>query len=355
MKYERIMDIIDFANIPCTSGALEYLRKSDIGSNDLCTQAAFGSIRSTGRDRVLEALQDGAIKYRRHNRPAAEKELLAYPIARIIVSCINNNYLTKRYALAVAKSSYEHIKDLKSAVLLKELAADFGISIILDDMMNVSMHFTDYIRCAHVLHDPKWKLLNRTVEQGMLTISKGDLSRLMEEAVRKKVEAGLPHEVPQDIRKALNVYINEVQEAINARASKQDFSREGFDEVVPDCFPPCISSAIADVQANVNLSHTMRFAMTSFLLNIGMAPEKVTDIFKASPDFKEQATRYQISHINGASGTAYTCPACATMITNGNCPGKAPMCKKIEHPLVYYRRRVWILNKKQAAQVAHEH
>ncbi|MCE8423804.1 MAG: hypothetical protein J5U16_07735, partial [Candidatus Methanoperedens sp.] len=75
------MDIIDFANIPCTSGAMEYLRKSDIGSNDLYTQAAFESIRSTGKERVLEALKDGAIKYRRYNKLAAEKELLAYTIA----------------------------------------------------------------------------------------------------------------------------------------------------------------------------------------------------------------------------------------------------------------------------------
>ena len=189
----------------------------------------------------------------------------------------------------------------------------------------------------------------------MLTISKCDLARLMEEAVRKKVESGLPHEVPQGIREALKPYISEVQEAINTRASKQGFSRDGFGEVVPDCFPPCISTAIADVQANVNLSHTMRFSMTTFMLNIGMKPEKITEIFRASPDFSEQDTKYQISHINGASGTTYTCPACATMATNGNCPGKAPMCKKIEHPLVYYRRKVWILNKKQAAQVAHEH
>ncbi len=351
MKYERIMDIIDFANIPCTSGALEYLRKSDIGSNDLCTQAAFESIRTTGRDRVLEALQDGVIKYRRHNKPAAEKELLAYPIARINVSCIDNTYLTKRYALAVAKLSYEHVMGLKIDAL-KELAADFGINNTADSRnMNVVMHFTDYIHHAHVLHEPKWKLLNRTVVQGMLTISKGDLARLMEEAIRKKVESGLPHEVPQDIRDALEPYISEVQEAINARASKQDFSREGFGEVVPDCFPPCISSAIADVQANVNLSHTMRFAMTTFLLNIGMKPEKITEIFRASPDFSEQDTNYQISHINDASGTTYTCPACATMATNGNCPGKAPMCKKIGHPLVYYRRKVWILNKKQAREL----
>jgi len=259
------MDIIDFANIPCTSGALEYMRESDIVSHDLCTQAAFESIRSTGKERVLEALKDGAMKYRRFNKLAAEKELLAYLIARIIVSCINNNYLTKRYALAVAKSSYEHIKDLKNAVLLEELAEDFGISIIFDNMMNVSIHFTDFIRCAHVLHDPRWKLLNRTVKQGTLKISRDDLARLMEEVVRQKVEYGLPHEVPKDIQVALEPYLAEVMEIINTRASKQGFSKEGFSEVIPDYFPPCISTAIADVQANVNLSHTMRFAMTSFL------------------------------------------------------------------------------------------
>ncbi len=56
--------------------------------------------------------------------------------------------------------------------------------------------------------------------------------------------------------------------------SMQGFSREGFSEVIPDCFPPCISVAIADVQANVNLSHTMRFAMTSFLLNKWQLPGK---------------------------------------------------------------------------------
>jgi DNA primase large subunit len=308
------MDIIDFANIPCTSGALEYLRKSDIGLNDLCTQAVFESIRSTGKERVLEALKEGAMKYRRFNKLAAEKELLAYPIARIIVSCINNNYLTKRYALAVAKSSYEHIKDLKSAVILKELAVDFGICIIFDDMMNVSMHFTDYILCANVLHDPRWKLLNRTVKQSTLMISRDDLARLM--------ESGLPHEVPKDIQVALEPYIAEVREIINIGMSKQSFSRESFSQVIHDCFPPCISASVADVQANVNLSHTMRFAMTSFLLNIGMAPDKVTEIFKTSPDFKEQATCYQISHINGASGTTYICPACATMATQRQLPRK---------------------------------
>src|SRR5450756_2482112 len=119
----------------------------------------------------------------------------------------------------------------------------------------------------------------------MLTITKGDLAGMMDEVIRQNVELGLPHEVPQEIREALKQYINEVQDAANIRTNKQSFSKEGFSEVSPWCFPPCISSAIADAQANVNLSHSMRFAMTTFLLNIGIKPEKITDFFRASPAF----------------------------------------------------------------------
>ena len=265
-------------------------------------------------------------------------------MARILVSCINNNYLTKRYALAVAKMSYEHIQRLDTS-RLKELASSFSINITTDMKgREVTMHFTDYLSHLHGLHDPKWKLLNRTVKGGSITISRGDFSRMMEEEVRVRVEVGLPHEVPQDIREALEEYVSEVQGLMSARVNKQGFARDVFNEVVPTCFPPCISSAISDAQANINLSHTARFAMTSFLLNIGMTVEKIVEIFKTSPDFKEQATNYQIDNIKGSSGEGYICPSCSTMSVNGNCPGKK-QCKKVKNPLVYYRRRVWLMNK----------
>src|SRR5660398_81028 len=75
-------------------------------SVDICTDVAYESVRSTATGHIIEALQNGTLKYRRYNEPAANKELLAYPVARMIVSSINNTYLTKRYALAVAKLAY---------------------------------------------------------------------------------------------------------------------------------------------------------------------------------------------------------------------------------------------------------
>jgi hypothetical protein len=56
------------------------------------------------------------------------------------------------------------------AIALGELAAEFGINATVDARtMSASIHFTDYIHHAHVLHEPKWKLSSRTVKVGMLT------------------------------------------------------------------------------------------------------------------------------------------------------------------------------------------
>lgn len=35
----------------------------------------------------------------------------------------------------------------------------------------------------------------------------------------------------------------------------------------------------------MNLAHSMRFAMTSFLLNVGMSVDEILNLFNISPDF----------------------------------------------------------------------
>jgi DNA primase large subunit len=89
----------------------------------------------------------------------------------------------------------------------------------------------------------------------------------------------------------------------------------------------------------------MRFALTSFLLNIGMNVEGIIGLFRVSPDFDEERTRYQVMHIQGATGTVYKSPSCDTMVTYGNCVGKEHLCERISHPLGYYRKKAWILSK----------
>jgi DNA primase large subunit len=335
------MDVFDFANFPFVNDAAKYVEALDFQLDELFSEKAFEQIRERGKDRVLEAISEGITRNVCSDRVGAEKELLSYPVARILVSCINDGYLIRRYALAEAKSAYERVKELKD-IKLKELADDFNIDAEINER-SVIIHFTDYIRYASAIHEPKWKLVNRNMDRGKVTVIKEDFSRVLEEAVRKRIESSLPLEVPAKICTSLERYLLEIRNSLTTR--KSEFSIEEFKEIMPDCFPPCMVHALSNAQAGVNLPHSMRFALTSFLLNIGMNAEGVIELFKVSPDFDEERTRYQVMHIHGATGTTYTSPSCATMITYGNCYGKEALCERISHPLNYYRRKAWMLKR----------
>ena len=98
---------------------------------------------------------------------------------------------------------------------------------------------------------------------------------------------------------------------------------------------------LSDSLHGVNLPHSGRFALVSFLHTIGMDSEQILTLFAQSPDFDESKSSYQIKHITGELNNTdgYTPPECHTMKTNGLCPGEDPLCEKewMNHPLIYYR------------------
>lgn len=340
------MDVFKLAYFPFINAASKYVESLDLELDELFSERAFEQVRERGKIRVLEAIGDGITRNVYPDRVSAEKELLSYPVARILISCIKDSYLIKQYSLKEAKSSYEKVKELNDDEL-KDLALDFNINAAFDGK-RAFIHFTDYIRYANVIHELKWKLVNRNIDHGKVSLPREDFFRIIEEAIRKKIEFGLPLAVPPHICTLLGQYLEDIRNALTMRKSK--FSIEEFKEIMPDCFPPCITYAISNVRAGVNLAHSMRFALVSYLLNIGMNTDGIIELFKVSPDFDEERTRYQVNHIHGATGTTYTSPSCATMVTYGNCYGKEALCNSISHPLSYYRKKAWILKKRKTGK-----
>lgn len=333
------MDVFDFANFPFVNSALRYVEGLDFQLDELFSELAFEGVRGRGKERVLQAMGDGIEKPDISDETYAKMELLSYPVARILVSCINDAFLIRRYSLAEAKSAHELLRKLP-VTSLKEFATDFSIDANISEQ-GTSMHFTDYIRFA--VRDPKWKLINRNMDHGMVHLSKEEFTRIMEEAVRKRIESALPVDVPPEICAALETALQEIRNEMEARRS--EFNIEEFKEIMPDCFPPCVVHALGSVSSGVNLTHSARFALTSFLLNIGMNVEGIIGMFNVSPDFDEERTRYQVLHIQGGTGTTYKSPSCPTMLTYGNCIGKDSVCERISHPLGYYRKKAWLLGK----------
>jgi len=318
---------------PFTEEAAEHVRRSGFSLEGLLEKPYFQPVRKRAMERVQGAISGDIPDRRANTEPQLLSELLSYPLARVIVSCLGDDLLIRRYALAEAKMAHSRMQRDKDDILA--LAADLGFDPRGSEPWK--LHFSEYIRSAHRMRSQKWKLVNRDLKDGYITVTKEELTRLMEEKVRDIVLKGLPLELGEDICNKLEEYIKPVRADLESLKAR---NRVDLGKVTESAFPPCIKRMLEQVAANANLAHSARFALTSFLLQINMSPDQVIGLFNTSPDFDQERTRYQVEHIAGSSGTKYKPPSCATMATYGNCPGEDDLCRRIRHPLSYYERRI---------------
>jgi DNA primase large subunit len=325
------------SDYPFTQEAAEHVRSLGYSLDNLLGKTSFKSVRGRAAERVAGAIS-GTVPDKKANTDVEHlTELLSYPLARVMVSCLDDPILLRRYALAEAKLAYKRMQSEKSG--LTDLAEDLGIHP--RGTGPWKLYFAEYIRAATKMHSPKWKLTNRDLDDGYLTVTEEELKRLLEEVIREKVLKGLPLSVDEKICAELAEYLGPLRSELEVIRSRQ---KADLGKVEEGAFPPCIKKMLVDVAKGTNLAHTARFALVSFLLQIGMSTEEIMALFNTSPDFDEEKTRYQVEHIAGATGTKYKPPACATMTTYGNCPGEDELCKRIRHPLSYYERRMRTLN-----------
>jgi DNA primase large subunit len=166
------------------------------------------------------------------------------------------------------------------------------------------------------------------------------VSRLLEEEVRKYVESRLDTKI-KSLPPGIMARVTQLRQLAAEKREQIQFE-EMPKRVVMEAFPSCIKGVYDRVAAGRPASHIGRFALTSFLLNIGMSEEDVFKFFRSVSDFNERMTRYQVEHIAGTrgSGTKYTPPNCATLRTHGICISPEPECNRAVNPLVCYKRKL---------------
>ncbi|MDY0267020.1 MAG: DNA primase regulatory subunit PriL [Methanimicrococcus sp.] len=323
----------ELALFPFLTQASEYVEELDFSLDSLMTSLAFESVRRRGFERLLQTFEGNISKPSFGSEKEVLTELLSYPYARILISCVNEPAFTRRYALLEATAAYSILKKImeKEPDFVLDIGKDFGISASQTEEQ-IRIYFSDYIRYSLSMKDLSWKLINRRMEHGYVTIQREEFARLLQEAIRKRIEKTLPiPNIPEEIKNALAEQIAELKSKYEEQ--RQNLGDADLGDVDFSMFPPCIHKSLSNVREGVNLAHSMRFAMVSFLLNAGMSADDVVSVFNVSPDFSEEKTRYQVEHI---ANNQYKTPSCATMQTYGNCFGKDNMCAKIRHPLGYY-------------------
>lgn len=360
---------------PFLSAASKRVEESEVTLENLISSAVFERARLRGKSRITEAIKEGTIR-----KPViisdaqAEMELLSYPFARILVSCIGDERLVRRYALSEAKAAHGKLLEESdsrrggsrasasssaSANIIYRMSEEFGIRMdfLAGEHQQVQVPFVDYLRLTTNLRDKRWKLVNRGLGKGKLKLRKDEFVRIVQEAIYERIKKDLPLDVPEDICKAISRYTEDIKHELEEMRKKLGAAGYGFESdsgaIVkdPSCFPPCISYVLRNLKEGVNVPHGARFAVTAFLLNIGLSEEEIIGIYRHSPDFDEERTRYQVEHIAGdKSGIPYTAPSCDTMRTYGNCVETDEICEKVSHPLNYYKFKLKLKQKQEQEQ-----
>lgn len=335
MKAELLLTAEDLRKYPFIPKALEQVRDLDLTLADLTSHP----LRSVVNRAVayIKAAMSGS-----EPPPLSvdsEEEVLAFAVTLILLKAIGDRALTRKFAVIFSRRAGRFLasEELgKLAYVLSEVGVKARVLQTKVHGYPIAVHVLSYLENAPE-RAGRWKLVHRLVEGGWVYVSKLEAARLGEEALRKFIEKKV-EEIKLDstsIPDALFKLVEglSVEWSANVKKFKGRWMLEA-PGVSEDAFPPCIRAIIEDLKAGKNVPHSARFALASFLLNVGMGVDEVLDVFRAAPDFNEKIARYQVEHIAGmrGSGKKYSPYKCDNMRTLGLCVAECG----VKHPLQYY-------------------
>ena len=333
------MDTKRAARYPFLKESAEFAEKNSADLESLMTSESYAPARARGRERVLQALEKHEVSYvELMNDYDRLIEVMSYPYARMIVSQIGDRFLTKRYALAEAVRMNELLsKEDRETVLM--VSDELGVTSTVERDGTIHMGFPDYLRLASRLNSVDWKLINSDIHRGVVYLPQDKYSRLLQNALQDKIESELPLLTPDEFKKYLTGDVTAVTMSLAEAKMKMDPTNgEGMKM---EFMPPCLVHILEMSRHGLNLPHSARFAIVTFLRALGLGYEDIIKVFAESPDFDESKSEYQIKHILGEinGGEGYSPPECKTMKTNGLCFNPDKLCEYewMSHPLKYYR------------------
>jgi DNA primase large subunit len=343
-----MVELVTLSKYPFLNATKEYVTQNNLSIEELLNDPLYERARAIGLERLDNAFEKRDVG----NRSLASEsdcimELLSYPIARMIAVCINDNYFKRRYALGEAIHVYRNLIDEKTSFLL-DISKEFDINIKYNEEKNkISIYFVDYLKYAPTRYK-EWKMINRSMEKGFIKITHKDLARILQEALRTRINEELDK---KDCSKTVyDIFSSDIKRIQNTvMLHRKKIEAEPIGKLDVKKLPPCMKDILAAIQAGENVPHMGRFALVSFLNSMKLNTNEILKLFSTAPDYEEEKTRYQVEHITGnISSTSYKPPGCQKMRTYGICPVEKidDLCKKTRHPSSYYRAK-WKEEKKK--------
>ncbi|SVB62487.1 uncharacterized protein METZ01_LOCUS215341, partial [marine metagenome] len=283
-----------------------------ISLNSLLEDYYYAEARALALSRLETSASLGVIDIEGPPTNDESDIVLGYVVSRLVLAATENQALVNYVALSEARRA-ESFLDSETDEGLVEVANSLGIITVEQEGSNFNLNFIDYVRSASNLREGDWKLSNRGVSNGTVTLDRQTFVRLMREVIRQHLEK-LP-EAPQEIKDQFEGTIEDLTSTVSKTFTERI---GGLNSVVGERqaeamkelgrfdlskAPPCFNLNLMDLQAGVNLAHPSRFFITTFLSSLNQDPEAVMQLFATAPDFKEAYTRYQVEHITGKTSS----------------------------------------------------
>jgi len=343
-----MVELQTLSKYPFLDSAKQYVKENKLSVMEILDDPLYERARATGVERLDNAFQKRDVGNRSLvSESDCVMELLSYPIARMISVCIGDNYFKRRYALGEAVHAYKNLLQEPTSFLL-DVSKEFGINVKHESEKNlIKIFFVDYLKHAPTRYK-EWKMINRTMDEGYIKITQKDLARIIQEALRSRINQELDErDCNRTVKEIFVSDIQRIQNMVTTHRKKIEAAPVGKLDVKK--LPPCMKDILAAIQAGENVPHMGRFALVSFLNSLKLSTKDILKLFSTAPDFEEEKSRYQVEHIAGnISSTSYKPPACDKMRTYGICPVEKmdELCKRKRHPMSYYKAK-WYAEKKK--------
>ncbi|WP_435359790.1 DNA primase regulatory subunit PriL [Haloarchaeobius sp. DFWS5] len=331
------------ARYPFFAAAREAVDAADVDLGELVARDDDPAV-DRAVERVTTALTEHTTGEMRRD---PRTELLSYPVARVIVSLVDDHVVTRTYALAEAATAHERVvADLDTSTQLKSTS---GSSLTVDRLLDEfdladSVTSTDegyqvavgpYLRLTGDRDDDAWRLPRRSLVDGMVPVTRTELLTLLRGAIEERVAAGLPFDVPEPIGAHLDDEVGQIEDVLSDPALPTQFGA-----VQPDLFPPCVAALLDRARDGEDLPAHSWFTLTAFCATVGLSAEELVAIVSADDELAERI-RYQMGKLaSEKDGIEYPPASCATIQTQGDCVNQDEVCAEISHPLAYYKTRV---------------
>jgi DNA primase large subunit len=167
------------AKYPFLQDTRQYIKDHGPSVAELLSEIPYERARMIGIERLDNALKQSDVGERSLASDSdCIMEILSYPLARMVAVCIGDSYFKKRYALGEAYHAYNHLVNEPTSFLLS-VAHELRINAQQPpDQPTITIFFKDYLRHAPTRYK-EWKMVNRDVGSGFITITKKDLARIL--------------------------------------------------------------------------------------------------------------------------------------------------------------------------------